>query len=173
MVIDRLGNIKKEFIDNINKNYKKKLLLMIFKSQKMFDLSLNPLMQNVKKFDGCKVGFKYQILNNKKIKKNKKNFNYKNIFIFFGGFDSKKIAKKILKLLENIDLKLIINLPFSYKSEINILKSKHKINYFNPEKYPNRLVEFNIAIIAGGLSLFDAILNKKNNMHPTIQTSRN
>ena len=29
-------------------------------------------MQNVKKFDGCKVGFKYQILNNKKIKKQKK-----------------------------------------------------------------------------------------------------
>ncbi len=162
LVIDRLGNIKKEFINSINKNYKKKIIIDDSSNhRKMFDLSLNPLMHNVKKFHGCKVGFKYQILNNEKVKKNKKNFNYKNIFIFFGGFDSKKIAKKILKLLENIDLKLIINLPFSYKSEINILKSKHKINYFNPEKYPIRLVESNIAIIAGGLSLFDAILNKK------------
>ena len=40
LVIDRLGNIKKEFIDNINKNYKKKLLLMILLNhRKMFDLS--------------------------------------------------------------------------------------------------------------------------------------
>ncbi len=162
LIIDRLGNIKKEFIDNIYKNYKKKIIIDDSSNyRKMFDLSLNPLIQNVKKFNGCKVGFKYQILNNKIVEKTKKNINCKNIFIFFGGFDSKKIAKKVLKSLENLNLQLIINLPSSYKSKINIIKSKHKINYFNPESYSNKLVASNIAIIAGGLSLFDAILNKK------------
>ena len=162
LIIDRLGKVKKEFLKKIDNNFKKKIIIDDSSHhRKMFDLSLNPLIQKVPKFRGNKIGYKYLILNYKKRKKTKKNIDYKNVFIFFGVFDSKKIANKIIKSLGNINLRLNINLPLTYKSKINTKKSKHKIIYFKPENYSNKLEKSNIAIIAGGLSLFDAVLNKK------------
>ena len=87
--------------------------------------------------------------------------NLKNIFIFFGGFDSKDLSNKVINLLNKIDFRLNIFLPSVYKGIIKIDRSKHKIIFFKSEQYFKTLLKSNITIMAGGISLFDAILNKK------------
>ncbi len=162
LIIDRLGKVTKNFFEIIKNSYKKKIIIDDSSlHRKLFDLSLNPLIQNVPDFNTSRIGYKYLILddfkkNNIKIKKD-----IKNIFIFFGSFDSKKLTSRVIKSLEKINLRLNLIIPLTYKNIIKKLKSKHKIIFFKPEKYLSELTKSNIAIIAGGLSLFDAILNKK------------
>ena len=127
----------------------------------MFDLSLNPLIQNVPSFKGSKIGYQYLILGNFKENISKIKIQDNNIFIFFGGYDSKKLSIKIIKLLDKLDLKLSLILPLSYKDMFKRIRSKHKLVFFKSEKYLIELKKSNIAITAGGLGLFDAILNKK------------
>lgn len=162
LIIDRLGKLTKTFYETIKKNYKKKIIIDDSSiNRKFFNLSLNPLIQNVPTFKGDKIGYKYLILDNL----NKKNLiikkNLKNIFIFFGGFDSKDLSNKVINLLNKIDFRLNIFLPSVYKGTIKIDRSKHKIIFFKSEQYFKTLLKSNITIMAGGISLFDAILNKK------------
>ncbi len=162
LIIDRLGKVKKNFYEIIKKNFKKIIIIDdSSKHRKLFDLSLNPLIQNVSSFKGSRIGYKYLILDCFKNQNTKVKKNIKNIFIFFGGFDSKNLSYRVIKSLNQIDLSLNIVLPSAYKNIIKGNKSKHKIIFFKPEKYFHELMKSNIAIIAGGLSLFDAILRKK------------
>jgi|TARA_B110000093_G_C12968257_1_gene410820 spore coat polysaccharide biosynthesis predicted glycosyltransferase SpsG len=162
LIIDRLGKMTKNFYKIIKDSYKKKIIIDDSSShRKMFDLSLNPLIQNVPSFSGSRIGYKYLILDNfnkKNIKVKKK---IKNIFIFFGGFDSKKLSIRVIKILNKLDLRLNIVLPLAYKKQIRENRLKHRIIFFNSGDYLKELVKSNIAIVAGGISLFDAILNKK------------
>lgn len=163
LIIDRLGKLTKTFYKTIKNNYRKKIIIDDSSiNRKFFDLSLNGLIQNVPTFRGSKIGYKYLILDifNKKnliIKKN----NLRNTFIFFGGFDSKNLSSRVVNLLNKIDFRLNIFLPSVYYDLIKINKSKHKIIFFKPEDYFKTLLNSNIVIMAGGISLFDAILNKK------------
>jgi len=160
LVIDRLGKINKNFFNNIKKNYKKKIIIDDSSvNRDLFDLSLNPLIQNVKKLKKSRIGFQYLILQN--FKKNKKPNKINNVFLFFGGYDKKKLSTKILKLLNNINIKLNIIAPIIYKKIISNTKSKHKLIYFEPSKYMSKLYSSNVAITAGGVGLFDAIFAKK------------
>jgi spore coat polysaccharide biosynthesis predicted glycosyltransferase SpsG len=84
-----------------------------------------------------------------------------NIFLFVGGYDKKKLSIKILKLLNFIDIKLKIFLPASYKKIILDKRFKHQLTYFKSSEYLQNLYSSNIAITAGGIGLFDAILAKK------------
>lgn len=162
LIIDRLGKLTKTFYKTIKNNYRKKIIIDDSSiNRKFFDLSLNPLIQNVPTFKGSKIGYKYLILNffNKKNLIVKKNF--RNTFIFFGGFDSKNLSSRVINLLNKIDFRLNIFLPSVYRNIIKIDKSKHKIIFFKSEEYFKTLLNSNMVIMAGGISLFDAILNKK------------
>ena len=162
LIIDRLGRLTKTFYKTIKNNYRKKIIIDDSSiNRKFFDLSLNPLIQNVPTFKGSKIGYKYLILNifNKKNLIIKKNF--RNTFIFFGGFDSKNLSSRLINLLNKIDFRLNIFLPSVYRNIIKIDKSKHKIIFFKSEEYFKTLLNSNMVIMAGGISLFDAILNKK------------
>jgi len=162
LIIDRLGKVTKTFYETIKNNYKKKIIIDDSSiNRKFFDLSLNPLIQNVPSFRYSKIGYKFLILNifNKKKKDIRTSLN--NIFIFFGKFDNKNLTNKVIILLNKINFKLNLILPLSYKKVIKIDKSKHKIIFFESKKYFEALRKSNIAIMSGGISLFDGVLNKK------------
>ena len=65
LIIDRLGKLTKTFYKTIKNNYRKKIIIDDSSiNRKFFDLSLNPLIQNVPTFKGDKIGYKYLILDN-------------------------------------------------------------------------------------------------------------
>ncbi len=162
IIIDRLGKVRKNFYKLIKNNFKKKIIIDDSSIQrKLFDLSLNPLIQNVPTFQGAKIGYRYLILDifkkiNLKTKKNNKN-----IFLFFGGFDNKNLSQKVINSLGLIKARLNIYLPLAYKKSVKIKKNKHNFIFFKPEKYFKELNKSNISIISGGIALFDSILYKK------------
>ena len=162
IIIDRLGKVRKNFYDSIKDSFKKKIIIDDSSIQrKLFDLSLNPLIQKVPIFQGAKIGYQYLILDifkktNPQFKKNNKN-----IFLFFGGFDNKNLSQKVINSLELIKIKLNIFLPLAYKRVLKIKKNKHNFIFFRQEKYFNELKKSNISIISGGITLFDSILYKK------------
>ena len=161
LIIDRLGEVTKNFYVKIKDNYKKKIIIDDSSiNRKLFDLSLNPLIQDVPIFKGCKIGYKYLILDIlKKVKHKTKNSN--NIFLFFGGFDKKNLTKKVFNVLKKINFKLNIYLPKIFKEKIYLNQSIHNVIFFKSEKYFLELEKANIAITAGGIGLFDAILKNK------------
>lgn len=141
IIIDRLGEINFKFIKNIKEKFNKIVGIDTFiKNPKKIDLLINPL-NNKFKFSKKLNNFRNNVLpsinqKNKKIGKNK----IKKIFIFFGGYDYKKIQKKIL----NIKLKNI---------KILIPSSK--------EDFYKLMIKSNIVICSGGLTVFDSLyLNK-------------
>lgn len=161
LIIDRLGKVTKNFYVKIKDNFKKKIIIEDSSiHRKLFDLSLNPLIQDVPIFKGSKIGYKYSILDILK-KVNSKNKKNNNIFIFFGGFDKKNLTKKVFNVLKKINFKLNIYLPKIFKDSINLSQSIHNVNFFESDKYFLELEKANIAITAGGIGLFDAILKNK------------
>ena len=162
LIIDRLGKINLKFIKKIKNNFKKKIILEDSSAnRKEFDLSLNPLIRNIKNVKNSKIGFEYMIIkpiNNIKLKNSKKS----EILLFFGGFDKKKYSKHILQILNNIKSKLNIHLPQLYRGNLKNIQSIHNLKYFKSENFQKKLKISNIVICAGGLALFDSILmNKK------------
>ena len=162
IVIDRLGKVTKNFYEEIKNNFKKKIIIDDSSIQrKLFDISLNPLIQNVPNFKGQRVGYKYLILDiYKKINFKIKN-EYRSIFLFFGGFDNKNLAQKVINSLNLIEFKLNKYLPLAYKSSVKVKKTQHNLIYFKANEYFKKLNKSNISIVSGGIFLFDKILNKK------------
>jgi len=161
LIIDRLGKVNLRFINEIKKSFIKKIILDDSSTNRdHFDLSLNSLIRNIKLTKNSKIGFQYLILKpnipikNSLIKKN-------NIFLFFGGFDRCNYSIKILKILNKLQLKLVINMPEIYKKNVINIKTSHKINFFNQKNYLKKLRLSNIVINSGGLGLFDSILTNK------------
>jgi len=160
LILDRLGKIKKDFFYQVSDNFKKKIIIDdSSKNRELFDLSLNPLIQNVAKVKNSNVGYNYMILNPQCHLKNKYKLN--NIFLFFGGHDHKNISNRIIKLLNQIKKKFKVFVPILYKKKFKNIYSFHKIEYYSSVKFYEKLRSSNIAITSGGLSLFDSILYKK------------
>lgn len=162
LIIDRLGKINLKFINKIKNNFKKKIILEDSSiNRKKFDLSLNPLIRNIKTVKNSKIGFEYMLLKpNKplKTKPSKKN----HVLLFFGGFDRKKYSIHVLKILNNLKFKLNIYMPEVYRKHLLDTSTFHKLIFFNNRNYLSKLKISNIIICSGGLGLFDSILiNKK------------
>ena len=164
LIIDRLGKINKTFSKKIEKYFSKKIIFDDSSiNRKFFDLSINPLIHNVKKVQNSHIGFNYLVLpsifkskyyNLKTIKKN-------NIFIYFGGYDHKNLITKIIKLLNKIDIRLNIFVYYLFKNKTKKIISNNNLIFFKNNEYFKRLGQANIAITAGGLGLFDSIIFKK------------
>ncbi len=160
LIIDRLGDVTKNFFNGISDRFRKKVILDdSSNNRKLFDLSLNPLIQNVLRDKNSKIGYEYLILN--PLTNLKKAVNENNIFLFFGGFDAQNITPKIIKVMNQINRNFKLFLPLSFKGKKFEKISDNKIFYYKSNQYYNRLVNSNIAITSGGIGLFDAILNKK------------
>ena len=162
LILDRLGKSNLNFFNLIKNSFKIKIIIDdSSKIRKYFDLSLNPLIQNVPKFKNSYIGFNYLIIPTLFIKKKIKVVK-KNIFLFFGGYDKKNIAISVIKRLNTIPFKLNIFVQTNLRKKIQNISSKNNIFFFNHENYLKTLRSSNIAITAGGMGLFDGLyLNKK------------
>ena len=163
LIIDRLGKTNMKFFEKIKNSFKKKIIIDdASQSRKYFDLSLNPLIHNVSKFKNSFIGFNYLILPTFFFNKNNKMSKKNNIFIFFGGHDYNNFTAKIVKILNHTPFKLNIFIHKFFKKEFKRKISKNNLMFFDGKNYTKSLNAANIAIIAGGISLFDSIyLNKK------------
>lgn len=162
LIIDRLGKINNKFYKRIKDSFKKKIIIDDSSEvRKHFDLSLNPLIHNVKKFKNSNIGFKHLILPAFTLKKNFK-VKVSNIFILFGGYDANNITLKIVKILINLPIRLNLIIHNSFKKKIEKTYPQKKIFFFDNSDYLKLLKSSNIAITAGGIGLFDSIYyNKK------------
>ena len=162
IIIDRIGMVGKKYYNIINKSFKKKIVLECQSEyRRFFDLSINSLIiPNTKKFNNDHFGFKYLILNsfteidNIKTKKS-------SIFLSFGGYDHNNLCKKIISCFKIIDSKFEIYVPELYGEKISKSINKHKIIYYKNDEYLKFYKRCNIAIISGGMTLYDGILLKK------------
>jgi len=161
LIIDRLGKTNTNFFVRIKNSFKKKIIIDDSSAtRKYFDLSLNPLIHNVAKFKKSHIGFKNLILpaffTQKKFTEKRNN-----IFVFFGGYDAKNITLKVVKILNNLPIQLNLIIHDSLKEKIKKIYLRKNVFFFNNSNYLKLLQSSNIAIIAGGITLFDSIYFNK------------
>ena len=164
VIIDRL----KTTISFINK-LKKKSKIISFDDcgpgKNKCDLVINAIFSDVQKKKNILCGYRYLILNVKKIKENRSFNKIKSVFISFGGYDKRNFLRFFLDNLDFFDkkikFKIIIN-SFSYKKikDLNehIKKKFYKnISFFvSPKNYNDIFLKCDLAICSGGLTLFEA-----------------
>jgi len=162
LVIDRLGKTNMNFFKNIKSSFKKTIIIDDSSQiRRYFDLSINPLINNVKKFSNSHVGFKYLILPSFSFKMTI-NIKKNNIFLFFGGYDKGNFTAKVMKVLNKFPIKLNLFIHKTLKEKVTNNSSTNNVFYYNNLDYLKTLKSSNIAITAGGMGLFDSILfNKK------------
>jgi spore coat polysaccharide biosynthesis predicted glycosyltransferase SpsG len=130
------------------------------------DLAINAIFSDVPKSNNLVRGYKYLILNIKKIKVNRSFSKIKNVFVSFGGHDKRNFLNFFLDNLDffdkKINFKIIIN-SVSYnkiKKELNEQYKKkifRNISFFvSPRNYNNIFLNCDLAICSGGLTLFEA-----------------
>jgi spore coat polysaccharide biosynthesis predicted glycosyltransferase SpsG/ribosomal protein S18 acetylase RimI-like enzyme len=88
----------------------------------------------------------------------------KNIFVSFGGYDHLNITLKVLFALEslpdNINVTVAIGSSYPYKKELNQFLTQSNRNFkifYNPDNFNELLDHADIAIISGGLTLFQSL----------------
>tara|TARA_B100001175_G_scaffold315913_1_gene328528 strand:+ start:5541 stop:6476 length:936 start_codon:yes stop_codon:yes gene_type:complete len=141
IIFDRLTRVNNDFLKRIKKSFRKVvgIDLLVDKNAKI-DLHIDPLnnnFNNTKKLQNFKYNILPSIYEKKKILNKKK---HKKIFTFFGGYDFKKIKKKVLNLK-------VANTKF-------LFPSTKKIFY-------EQMQNSDLVLCSGGLTVFDAIyLNK-------------
>ena len=141
IILDRLSRINSNFVKLIKKNFKKVIGIDILKKKEIkIDYFINPLNNDLNNKHKLK-NFKNNILPslNKRKQISKKN-KIKKIFVFFGGYDYKKINDKIKKIV-------IKNSKF--------VIPKSKSNFFD------LMSQSDLVICSGGLTVFDAIYFNK------------
>ncbi len=142
IIFDRMSEINRKFIKSLKENHNKIVGIDIKKKNNVkIDYFINPLNN---KFNNKKkiLNFKNNILPSYNYKKNKKK-NYKinkikKIFVFFGGYDFKKLEKKIKK--------------------IKISNTKY---IFSKKNFYSKMSTSDIILCSGGLIAFDAIYKNK------------
>ena len=142
IIFDRMSEINRKFIKSLKENHNKIVGIDIKKKKNVkIDYFINPLNN---KFNNKKklLNFKNNILPSYNYKKNKKK-NYKinkikKIFVFFGGYDFKKLEKKIKK--------------------IKISNTKY---IFSKKNFYSKMSTSDIILCSGGLIAFDAIYKNK------------
>ena len=162
LIIDRLGKTNMNFFKNIKNSFKKKIIIDDSSQiRKYFDLSINPLINNVKKFNNSYVGFKHLILPSFSFKRSI-NIKKNNIFLFFGGYDKGNFTAKVMKALNKFPIKLNLFVHKTLKEKVKNNSTTNNVFYYSHLDYLKTLKSSNIAITAGGMGLFDSILfNKK------------
>jgi spore coat polysaccharide biosynthesis predicted glycosyltransferase SpsG len=162
LIIDRWGKTKKDFVKKLNNICDKKIIIDDASlNRRYFDLSLNPLMHDVKKQKNSFIGFEHLILPVYFYKHKKNISRNQNVFIFFGGHDHKRLTLKILKILNKNDLKLNLFVSSLFKKLFYGIKINKKIIFYSQNQYIQKLNLCKIAITAGGMSLFDNVVMKK------------
>tara|TARA_B000000475_G_scaffold103649_1_gene84101 strand:- start:12845 stop:13777 length:933 start_codon:yes stop_codon:yes gene_type:complete len=140
IIFDRLTRINNNFLKKIKKNFRKVVGIdLLANKNNQIDLLINPLNNNFndsKKLQNFKNNILPSIYEKKNLSNKKKP---KTIFTFFGGYDFKKIKKKILNLK-------VVNTKFMIPTKKNFYE---------------QMQQSDLVLCSGGLTVFDAIyLNK-------------
>lgn len=161
IIIDRLGKINKKFLKTGLKNFKKKVIIDDSSDNRVFfDLSINPLISNVKYYKNSLIGLKNFISPIYFYKSSKKqNFN-KGIFLYLGNLNDKSLIVKIINFISKIN-NTPIYLPISYSKNFKIKGIRNKFYFFKNDDYYKFMQKASLVIISGGLGLFDALFLKK------------
>lgn len=147
LIVDRLDNFTKKKILKLKKNYKKIILIdSRSKYKNLCNLTLNPLI--FKNYLEINSGFKYLIFPTKKVTaEEKKN----RIFIYFGGYDFKKLSLKVFKICDKLFNNFEICGIHRWQSK------KNKIKIINQSNFHKLLKSSTVSIVNGGLTLFNSI----------------
>jgi spore coat polysaccharide biosynthesis predicted glycosyltransferase SpsG/ribosomal protein S18 acetylase RimI-like enzyme len=130
-------------------------------NQKSADVAINAILENGSTlFEGPD----YIVLPELQINKNQLSQNCKRLFISFGGYDHLNLAMKVLRALQHLskDLTITVAVGDSYQN-IDDLKNfaetaTPKINvYVNPSNFGELFNEADLAVVSGGLTLFEAM----------------
>ena len=163
LIIDRIGKTNSSFYNRL-KNKFNKIIIFEDKSRirNKFDLSINSLVftRFYLRSKNVKIGFKFMLLPLVSKKISSKSLT-NNIFLSFGGYDHNNLCVKVLNNIKKIDENLNIFVPKIYKQSFSKVNKKHKIILYNRNEYIKYFSKCNIAIISGGLTLYDGILLKK------------
>ena len=82
-------------------------------------------------------------------------------FLFFGGHDKNNLTNKILQFLSKYN-DLVYYIPASLKKNIKKSILKKNMIFFKSKYFYKYMHVSKIAIISGGMSLYDSIILKKN-----------
>ncbi len=173
IIFDRHATTKK-IINNIKE---KKINVVSFddigSGSKFTDKTINAILKSKHKSSNILNGYKYLFLDD--LKKNKyksKSKNVTKLFISFGGYDKRKLIKFFLDAV-SLDQNLI-DLNLNYRVYTNILQREYKCELLkkihkikkkkinvklisNSKNFYKNLAISDVAIVNGGLTVFDAI----------------
>ena len=165
VILDRL----KTTISFVNK-LKKKSKIITFDDYGLgkngCNLAINAIFSDVPKSKNLVRGYRYLILNIKKIKENRSFSKIKNVFVSFGGHDKRNFFRFFLNSLDFFDKKIKFNIVinrFSYNKIKKELNEKYKKKFYknislfvSPRNYNDIFLKCDLAICSGGLTLFEA-----------------
>lgn len=148
IIFDKLDNFRKKKVFLIKKNHKKIVLIdSSSDSNRLVDLKINPLVNTNK---NKLKSLKQMIIPIKKLKIKKQDI----LFIFFGGYDHKKLTAKVNKVCDN----LFKN--FTICSMVNTNIKKNKFIAINDKNFNKLLALSKYSITSGGLTMFQSIYYK-------------
>ena len=165
IIFDKLS-INPEIIKGLKKE-KSKVIVFDAKNESIYyaDLIINALVKTSFKKKNLLEGSKYLITEPIEKKFNIKNKNKENIFICFGGYDYKNYTSKLLKIISQISHSCAFHIVTGItnnklKKTIKELSINHENNFYfyeNPIEFYKILAEADIAIVSGGLILYDCV----------------
>lgn len=127
--------------------------------QKYADITINAIRESgVSLYEGPE----YVVLPEIKFKGKKPKD--RRVFLCFGGYDHLNLTLKTMKALENldkeIDIAVVVDVAYAHRNELNNFIKKSKRNfriYFQPKNIGALFDQADIAVISGGLTLFEAM----------------
>jgi len=170
MIVDHYG-LSEIWEKRVTKQSKVAVIDDLFNKKHFCDLYINYHNKLAKKYKTnlltnreCKIldGLKYVMINNKYVNK-KSNFikKNKNIFIYMGGVDRKKMAIKIVNKVKNhFNTTILLGKNSKYLKEIMMICKKNKFikiikKNFSSLKY--FFENYGLVISSGGLSMYEQI----------------
>jgi len=161
LVID-LYQYNNSDLSQIRKNSRAKI--MTFDHFKPHNyLSDFPINAIITKTENNYEGLKYMVL--PKMESNRFAQKVSNVFVSFGGFDYLNLTKKFLKAFIKFQDRIIFNIVVSeiYKSDLIFKQIKPYKNvrlHVQPREFNKLLTNSDLAIISGGLTMFQAISSR-------------
>lgn len=115
--------------------------------------------------DTCYKGLDYLVLPEKVVNKRKINKKCKSILLSFGGYDYLNLTLKVMKALTKLEkgIKIIVAIGGNYKGKRELNQFLHKGSrrkytiLHNTPDFTKLLAEADLAVISGGLTLFQAM----------------
>jgi|TARA_B100001964_G_C14249264_1_gene609030 spore coat polysaccharide biosynthesis predicted glycosyltransferase SpsG len=152
LIVDKYKFYDTSTYNAVKKNFEKIILIDAYNKKYKNIKYLNPTFNKANIYKPS-ILIIPSLLIQKSINK-KINNEIKNIFIFFGSFDFKKIQLRIINLLNKIEGNFKIFISENYKSKFKKVKG---LIYYNENNFFSYLKKSDLAITSGGLIMYDVM----------------